>query len=137
MRDEGALVEAQGQAFDDAEDEFIFRKEAFAEISDDEEREDMEHALDYNDQILRGGAGIKMNLFYMCAKHDLESWDASSKCGIYMAGKLWDRRGAAPEKIRSWYCGIEEPEWEALVQSSSCQKQADAEPAGTLTWDTR
>ena len=35
---EGASAETQGKAFDDAEDEF-FRREAFEEFSDDEERE--------------------------------------------------------------------------------------------------
>ncbi len=44
LKAQGAPAETQGKAFDDAEDEF-FRKEAFAEFSDDEEREDIERAM--------------------------------------------------------------------------------------------
>jgi hypothetical protein len=91
-------------------------QKAFADISDDEEKENLVHALDYNDQIIRVGAGIKMNLFYMCAKHDAKCWDPGSTCGMCMAGNIWNRRGAAPEKARNWHCGIESSEWEALMQ---------------------
>jgi hypothetical protein len=91
-------------------------QKAFADISDDEEKEDLVHTLDYNDQIIRVGAGIKMNLFYMCAKHDPKCLDPGSKCGMCMAGNIWNRRGAAPRKNRNWHCGIESSEWEALLQ---------------------
>ena len=57
-----------------------------------------------------------MTLFYMCCKHNPADGDASSKRGIYMPGKIWDRRGADPIKTRAWYCGAEKSEWEKLVQ---------------------
>jgi hypothetical protein len=88
-------------------------------VSDDSDREDLEYAGDYNDSIARGGAEdghIKMTLFYMCCKRDPASWDMSSKCGIYMPGKLWNRRGAEAVKTKAWYCGAEKSEWEKLVQ---------------------
>jgi hypothetical protein len=116
LRDEGASIDAQNNAFDDCEDEF-FRTEAFEDISDDEERDDLEHTLDYNDGLVRNGVrGVKMNLFYMCANHDPNSYDPSTRCGIYMSGKLWSRNGVEPEKTRTWYCGLERAEWEHIVQ---------------------
>ena len=57
-----------------------------------------------------------MSLFYMCAMHDQVSYDPSDKCGLYMPGKLWDRKGAEPISTRVWYCGIERSEWEKEVQ---------------------
>ena len=85
-------------------------QKAFADISDDEEKENLVHAFDYNDQSSRGGAGIKRNLCYRCAKHDPKCWDPGSTCGMCMAGNIWNRRGAAPEKARNWHCGIESSE---------------------------
>ena len=33
-----------------------------------------------------------------------------------MPGKLWNRRGAAPEHSKTWYCGLESTDWNDLVQ---------------------
>ncbi len=90
VRDEGASIDAQNKAFDDCEDEF-FRTEAFEDISDDEERDDLQLTLDYNAGLVRNGI-----LFYMCAKHDPNSYDPSTRCGIYMSGELWNRNWVEP-----------------------------------------
>ena len=57
-----------------------------------------------------------MSLFYMCAKHDPATYDLSTKCGLYMPGKFWNRNGVEPISTRVWYCGIERSEWEREVQ---------------------
>jgi hypothetical protein len=79
----------------------------------------MRLTADFNDQVVHSGnKGVEMNLFYMCTMHDTNSYDVNKKCGLYTAGKLWNRRGAAPESTKSWYCGLESTDWEKLVQDS-------------------
>ena len=74
---------------------------------------------DFNDAITHSGnEEVKMNLFYMCAKRDNNSFDHNARCGLFTSGKLWDRRGAAPEQTKAWYCGLERSDWDALVQST-------------------
>jgi hypothetical protein len=87
---------------------------------------DLEQTLDYNDGLVRNGVrGVKMNLFCICANHDPNSYDPSTRCGIYMSGTLWNRNGVEPEKTRSWYCGLERTEWEHIVQKQ-CLPEAGA-----------
>ena len=77
----------------------------------------MRRTQDYNDSVVHSGnTEVTMNLFYMCAKRDNDSYDPEARCGLFMSGKLWDRRGAAPEQTKAWYCGLERSDWDALVQ---------------------
>ena len=90
-------------------------------MSSDEEREAMGFAADYNDCITQGvdsckRGAVQMSLFYMCAMHDQVSYDPADKCGLYMPGKLWDRKGCEPISTKVWHCGIERCEWEKEVQ---------------------
>jgi hypothetical protein len=75
---------------------------------------------DFNDQVVHSGNKlVEMNLFYMCTMRDMTNYyDPNAKCGLYTAGKLWNRRGAAPESTKSWYCGLESSDWCRLVQDS-------------------
>jgi hypothetical protein len=134
---EGATAEAQSKAYDDVEDAF-FRESAFDDYSDSDVEEQMRRTTDFNDGLVHNGnKKVSMNLFYMCAKRDQTSYDIDCKCGIYMSGKLWDRRGAAPEHTRAWYCGLEQTEWDSIVQSTylvEAGRPATSEPS---TWKTR
>ena len=120
LGEQGATADEQSEAFGKAEDAY-YREEAYAEVSSDEEREALGFAADYNDSITQGvdsckRGAVQMSLFYMCAKHDPNNYDQSTKCGIYMPGKFWNRKGAEPISTRVWYCGIERSEWEREVQ---------------------
>jgi hypothetical protein len=115
MEADGAPAEARSKAYDDIEQEF-HRDSAFADY-DSELEEEMRRTLDFNDQVVHSGnKEVEMNLFYMCAKNDPHSYTPGAKCGLFTAGKLWNRRGAAPEKTRTWYCGLESTDWSELIQ---------------------
>ena len=120
MKEQGATADEQSEAFGKAEDEY-YKEEAYEEMSSDEEREAMTYAADYNDCITRGvdsckRGAVQMALFYMCAMHDQNSFDPEAMCGLYMPGKIWDRKGAEPISTKVWYCGVERCEWEKEVQ---------------------
>ena len=56
----------------------------------------MQKTQDFNDVICTAAGGVSMRLCYMCCRHDPNDYDVNSKCGIYMSGKLWNRKGALP-----------------------------------------
>ncbi len=115
MEEEGAPAEARSKAYDDIEQAF-HQDSAFADYDSDKE-EEMRRTQDFNDQVVHSGnKEVEMNLYYMCAKHDISSYDHKARCGLFTSGKLWNRRGAAPEQTRAWYCGLERSEWDALIQ---------------------
>ena len=138
MGEQGATADEQGEAFGKAEDEY-YKEEAYEEMSSDEEREAMTYAADYNDCITRGvdsckRGAVQMALFYMCAMHDQNSFDPEAMCGLYMPGKIWDRRGAEPISTKVWYCGVERCEWEKEVQKHFLPEAGGASKA-TSSYD--
>jgi hypothetical protein len=118
MEEDGASHEAQSKAYDDI-DQAFHQDSAFADY-DPEEEEHMRLTNDFNDQVVHSGNKlVEMNLFYMCTMRDMNNYyDPNAKCGLYTSGKLWNRRGAAPELTKSWYCGLESTDWCRLVQDS-------------------
>jgi hypothetical protein len=117
MEEEGAPAEAGSKAYDDIEQAF-HQDSAFADYESDEE-EEMRRTQDFNDKMVHSGnKQVEMNLYYMCTRQDNTSYDLKAKCGLFTSGKLWNRRGAAPEQTKTWYCGLESTDWCELVQRS-------------------
>ncbi len=117
MDEEGASPEAQSKAYDDI-DQAFHQDSAFADYDSDKE-EEMRRTQDFNDQVVHSGnKEVEMNLYYMCAKHDVNSYDHKARCGLFTSGKLWNRRGAAPEQTKSWYCGLESTDWCRRIERS-------------------
>jgi hypothetical protein len=121
MEEEGAPAEARSSAYDDI-DQMFHQDSAFAD-HDTEEEDELILTNDFNDGVVHhGNKQVEMNLFYMCTKDDHNSYHngcgPKPKCGIFTSGKLWNRRGAAPEQTRTWYCGLEDSDWCQLIQQS-------------------
>ena len=134
LRFEDASLAAQSQAYDDVEDAF-FKKETFDDFSDEEEEEQMQNVLDYNDSLVRNGnKSVSMNLFYMCAKCDPQNTTGAPSAASTCRDNFGTAGGASPETTRAWYCGLQQCEWEKIVQKHSCSKQDQPRTPGPSTW---
>ena len=128
MEEEGAPADARSKAYDDIEQAF-HQDSAFADYDTDAE-EEMRRTQDFNDKVVHSrNKEVEMNLYYVCAKQDISSYDPTARCGLFTSGKLWNRRGAAPEHtknavLRLGKHGLERPcPTHLLDRSWSAQQQ--------------
>ncbi len=114
LLEEDAPATQIGAAFDAADDEF-HRREAFADVPEEEQAYDSFQAQDYQDVIAFGAAGVRMATHYIC-NMDVHGVLRSQEVRHFLPSKLWDRWGADPATCKKWYCGVSQPDWESLIQ---------------------